>query len=39
LNQTQFLKVVDTLNKYQQTNIDFTTQEGRDFVVFRRQLF
>ena len=39
LGQPQFYKVVDTLEKYQEMNIDLDTQEGRDFYVFKRQLY
>ena len=36
LSNNNFLKVVDTLAKYQETNIDLDTQQGRDFIVFKR---
>lgn len=39
LSQPQFYKVVDTLEKYQEMNIDLDTQEGRDYYVFKRQLY
>ena len=39
LEESNFLKVVDTLQKYQDKNIDLDTAEGREFVVFKRQLF
>jgi len=39
LNQPQFYKVVDSLEKYQDFNVDLDTQEGRDFYVFKRQLY
>lgn len=39
LAENNFLKVVDTLEKYQERVIDLDTQQGRDFVVFKRQLF
>lgn len=39
LEGKHFLKVVDTLNKYQDANVDLDTQDGRDFIVFKRQLY
>ena len=39
LSKPQFYKVVDTLEKYQQMNIDLDTLEGRNFYVFKRQLY
>ena len=36
LSYPQFYKVVDTLEKYQQMNIDLDTLEGRNFYVFKR---
>jgi hypothetical protein len=33
------LKVVDTLDKYQQRAVDLDSQAGREFIVFKRQLF
>ena len=38
LNQPQFYKVVDTLEKYQEF-LDLDTEEGRQFYVFKRQLY
>ena len=39
LENNHFLKVVDTLQKYEQSVVDLDSQEGRDFIVFKRQLF
>jgi hypothetical protein len=39
LQTKNFLKVVDTLEKFQERTIDFNTEEGREFVVFKRQLY
>ena len=39
LTERNFLKVVDTLDKYQKRAVDLDTQAGRDFIVFKRQLF
>lgn len=39
LGQPQFYKIVDTMEKYQSYNVDLDTQEGRDFYVFKRQLY
>lgn len=39
LGEENFLKVVDTLEKYQKSTVDVTTKEGRDFIVFKRQLY
>ena len=38
-SEKNFLKVVDTLEKFQERVVDLTTQEGRDFLVFKRQLY
>lgn len=38
LAESNFLKVVDTLEKYQERAINLDNQEGREFVVFKRQL-
>jgi len=34
-----FLKVVDTLEKFEKGNVDKSTQEGKEFVLFKRQLY
>jgi hypothetical protein len=39
MEQGNFLKVVDTLEKYQAGAIDPSTSQGRDFIVFKRQLY
>lgn len=39
MEQGNFLKVVDTLEKYQQGAVDPATPQGRDFIVFKRQLY
>lgn len=36
LTNKNFLKVVDTLEKFQNTVVDLDTQAGRDFIVFKR---
>lgn len=36
LSQPQFFKIVDSLSKYQEAHINLDSQEGRDFVVFKR---
>lgn len=36
LANKNFLKVVDTLEKFQQNVVDLDTQAGRDFMVFKR---
>lgn len=39
INQPQFYKIVDSLEKYQEMFIDLDTKEGRDFYVFKRHLY
>ena len=39
LKEKNFLKVVDTLEKFQERAIDLDSQAGRDFIVFKRQLY
>lgn len=39
LANKNFLKVVDTLEKFQSQVVDLDTQAGRDFIVFKRQLY
>ena len=36
LQANNFLKVVDTLEKYQESTVDLSTQPGREFLVFKR---
>jgi len=36
LAEPNFYKVVDTLAKYERGAVDVSTQEGRDFIVFKR---
>lgn len=37
--QKDFLRIVDTLQKYESRNINLDTQQGRDWVMFKRQLY
>jgi hypothetical protein len=39
LANKNFLKVVDTLEKFQNNVVDLDSQAGRDFIVFKRQLY
>ena len=39
LANKNFLKVVDTLEKFQSSVVDLDSQAGRDFIVFKRQLY
>lgn len=39
MQETNFLKVVDTLEKFQERAIDIDSDAGRDFIVFKRQLY
>lgn len=39
LTQGNFLKVVDTLEKYQQRVVNTKSESGKDFLMFKRQLF
>ena len=39
LANKNFLKVVDTLEKFQTEVVDLDSQAGRDFIVFKRQLY
>ena len=34
-----FYKMVDSLEKYEREVVDLNTKEGRDFIVFKRQLY
>ena len=39
LEHGNFLKVVDTLEKFEERVVDTSTQEGKQFVLFKRQLY
>jgi hypothetical protein len=39
LQNKNFLKVVDTLEKFQSSVVNLDSQAGRDFIVFKRQLY
>lgn len=39
LSQGNFLKVVDTLEKFQEGLVDTNTEAGKNFVQFKRQLY
>jgi hypothetical protein len=39
LNHGNFLKVVDTLEKFEQGLVDRATPDGKAFVLFKRQLY
>lgn len=39
LNQSHFLKVVDTLEKFENGVVDKKTPQGKEFVLFKRQLY
>ena len=39
LGQSNFLKVVDTLNKFEDGILDKNSPKARDFVLFKRQLY
>ena len=39
LTHSNFLKVANTLEIYQDEFLDVETQYGRDFIVFKRQLY
>lgn len=39
LSQTNFLKVVDTLEKFQEGMINKESPSAKDFVVFKRELY
>ena len=39
LSNRNFLKVVDTLEKFQSNVVNLDTKAGRDFIVFKRQLY
>ena len=39
LSQGNFLKVVDTLEKFEEGMLDTQSPAARDFIVFKRQLY
>lgn len=39
LSQGNFIKVVDTLEKYQQRMVNTKADSGKEFVLFKRQLY
>jgi len=39
LKQGNFMKVVDTLEKYQQRVVNTKSESGKDFIQFKRQLY
>lgn len=39
LKQSNFLKVVDTLEKYQNDFVNLQSDAGKEFVMFKRQLY
>lgn len=39
LKQGNFLKVVDTLNKFEEGILDSNSPKARDFVLFKRHLY
>lgn len=39
LEHENFLKVVDTLEKFESGIVDLDSQAGKDFIVFKRQLY
>jgi hypothetical protein len=39
LTQPNFLKVVDTLEKFQQGVVNVQSEEGKEFILFKRQLY
>lgn len=39
LTQGNFLKVVDTLEKYQQQVVNTQSETGKEFIQFKRQLY
>ena len=39
LSQRNFLKVVDTLQKFEEGALDKNSDQARDFIVFKRQLY
>ena len=39
MTQGNFMKVVDTLEKYQQRVVNTKSESGKEFVLFKRQLY
>lgn len=39
MDQSNFMKVVDTLEKYQQRMVNSKSESGKEFVLFKRQLY
>ena len=39
MNQGNFMKVVDTLEKYQQRVVNTKSESGKEFILFKRQLY
>ena len=39
MTQGNFLKVVDTLEKYQQRVVNTQSDSGKEFILFKRQLY
>lgn len=39
MSQGNFMKVVDTLEKYQQRVVNTKSESGKEFVQFKRQLY
>ena len=37
--QGNFMKVVDTLEKYQQRVVNTKSEQGKEFILFKRQLY
>ena len=39
MSQGNFMKVVDTLEKYQQRVVNTKSDSGKEFILFKRQLY
>ena len=39
MDQPNFLKVVDSLEKFQQAVVNVQSEEGKEFILFKRQLY
>lgn len=39
MSQGNFMKVVDTLEKYQQRMVNTKSEGGKEFILFKRQLY
>ena len=39
MTQGNFMKVVDTLEKYQQRVVNTQSESGKEFILFKRQLY